>query len=423
MTFKLQKKVISLGLAVIVGLSGCSGASASGSSAANKDKPLVWFNRQPSDSNTGELNKDAVNFNKDTYYVGYDMYQGADLQGQMVEDYVASHGASLDRNGDGTIGYILAIGDAGHNISNARTRGTRKALGTAVDENGDINPSPAELNLDGSSTVVKDGTVTLDGRDYTVRELASREMKTKNGATWDADAARNAINEWSSSFGDQIDIIVSNNDGMGMAMFDTWAHANKVPVFGYDANGDCVAATKDGFCGSISQHADVQAYLTLRVLRNCLDGVDVNTGIGVADDAGNVLSPDDFYYKEDERAFYALNVAVTADNYQNFLDPRATYAPISNQLDEKTHPKKKVFLNIYNKDDDFLSQTYQPLLQQYSYLLNLDVTFIGGNGHDETSITGNLDPGQFDAFAINMIKTDNAGEYMDILSKHDNLIF
>lgn len=49
----------------------------------NKDKPLVWFNRQPSNSSTGELDMTALNFNKDTYYVGFDANQGAELQGTM----------------------------------------------------------------------------------------------------------------------------------------------------------------------------------------------------------------------------------------------------------------------------------------------------------------------------------------------------
>ena len=72
---------------------------------------------------------------------------------------------------------------------------------------------------------------------------------------------------------------------MGMAMFTGWSQTNNVPTFGYDANSDAVAAIADGYGGTISQHADVQAYLTLRVLRNALDGVDVDTGIGTADDA------------------------------------------------------------------------------------------------------------------------------------------
>ena len=51
----------------------------------NKDKPLVWFNRQPSNSSTGELDMTALNYNKDTYYVGFDANQGAELQGTMVD--------------------------------------------------------------------------------------------------------------------------------------------------------------------------------------------------------------------------------------------------------------------------------------------------------------------------------------------------
>ena len=36
---------------------------AAGGEVANKDKPLVWFNRQPSNSSTGELDMTALNFN------------------------------------------------------------------------------------------------------------------------------------------------------------------------------------------------------------------------------------------------------------------------------------------------------------------------------------------------------------------------
>ena len=36
-------------------------------------------------------------------------------------------GDVIDRNGDGVIGYVLAIGDIGHNDSIARTRGVRSA--------------------------------------------------------------------------------------------------------------------------------------------------------------------------------------------------------------------------------------------------------------------------------------------------------
>ena len=346
---------------------------------ANKDKPLVWFNRQPSNSTTGELDMAALTFNENTYYVGFDANQGAELQGTMILDYIKANIEGLDRNGDGIIGYVLAIGDIGHNDSIARTRGVRSALGTAVEVDGVIDSTPVGTNIDGTSTYVKDGTLEIDGTTYIVRELASQEMKNSAGATWDAATAGNAIGTWASSFGDQIDIVASNND---------------------------------------SQHADVQAYLTLRVLRNALDGVDIDTGIGTADEAGNVLSDEVYYYDEASRSYYALNVAVTAENYESFLDSTVTYEPVSNQLDAETHPTKNVWLNIYNSADNFLGSTYQPLLQKYDDLLNLNVEYIAGDGQTESNITNRLgNPDMYDAFAFNMVKTDNAASYTGMLAQ------
>lgn len=393
-------------------------APAEAAKVENKDKPLVWWNRQPSNSSTGELDMTAMNFNDKTYYVGFDANQGAELQGQMVVDFILAKGEEIDRNGDGIIGYVLSIGDIGHNDSIARTRGARKALGTGVEVDGVINSAPVGTNLEGKATEVQDGEITIGDKTYIVRELASQEMKNSAGATWDAATAGNAIGTWSASFGEQIDVVVSNNDGMGMSIFNAWSKENNVPTFGYDANSDAVAAIADGFGGTISQHADVQAYLTLRVLRNALDGVDINTGIGIADAAGNVLSDTDYVYVEEERSYYALNLAVTADNYTEFMDATKPYGPVANQLDAATNPVKNVWLNIYNSADNFLSATYQPLLQNYDDLLNLNVEYIGGDGQTESNITNRLgNPDQYDAFAINMVKTDNAASYTAILGQ------
>ena len=424
----MKKKLALLTMAAVMAFSlaacgstttdGGGAADAGTSDVANKDKPLVWFNRQPSNSSTGELDMTALNFNEDTYYVGFDANQGAELQGTMVRDYIEANIDKIDRNGDGVIGYVLAIGDIGHNDSIARTRGVRSALGTGVEAGGNVNSDPIGTNTDGSASAVQDGTIEVNGTTYTVRELASQEMKNSGGATWDAATAGNAIGTWSPSFGDQIDIVVSNNDGMGMSMFNAWSKDEGVPTFGYDANADAVAAIAEGYGGTISQHADVQAYLTLRVLRNALDGVDVDTGIGTADEAGNVLSEDVYVYNADERSYYALNVAVTSENYQDFTDSTKVYEPVSKQLDESASPVKKVWLNIYNASDNFLSSTYQPLLENYDDLLNLDVEYIGGDGQTESNITNRLgNPGQYDAFAINMVKTDNAASYTSILSQ------
>ena len=181
-----------MAVAMAVSMAGCGGSTSeskdstqktetadstasTGGSVENKDKPLCWFNRQPSSSATGELDKDALNFNGNTYYVGFDANQGAELQGQMVLDYIKKNADTIDRNGDGVIGYVLAIGDIGHNDSIARTRGVRSALGTGVDADGGVDSTPAGTNVDGKAKVVQDATLDVDGKTYTIRELADRK--------------------------------------------------------------------------------------------------------------------------------------------------------------------------------------------------------------------------------------------------------
>ena len=91
---------------------------------------------------------------------------------------------------------------------------------------------------------------------------------------------------------------------------------------------------------------------------------------------------------------------------------------ISYQVSEETSPKKKVWLNIYNSADNFLGSTYKPLLEKYDDLLNLDVEYIQGDGQSENSVADRLtDPSAYDAFAINMVKTDNAVTYTTKLAQ------
>ena len=75
-----KSKLLTVLVAAAIGVSmvGCgssggssssgSGASSSGGDVANKDKPLCWYNRQPSNSSTGELDKTALTFNDKTLY-------------------------------------------------------------------------------------------------------------------------------------------------------------------------------------------------------------------------------------------------------------------------------------------------------------------------------------------------------------------
>ena len=404
-------------------LTACAGEPSRGASVPNKKKPIIWFNNQPANSLSGELDMDALSFNDKTWYVGNNAGQGAELQGQMILDYLGSHGDGLDRNGDGIIGYVLLIGDIGHNDSIARTRGVRKALGTAVPDSvqglteivdvDDIYSLPIGINLDGESSKTVDGSITIDGQDYILRELASQEMKSISGSTWDAATAANIFDTWSTTFGDLIDVVVSNNDSMGMAVFNSWARKTHVPVFGYDANPDCVAAIQDGFAGTISQNADIQAYMILQLIRNGLDDADPMTGIAFPDAAGNVVPEGMFVFKSEERSFYANSSIVNAETCGDFLDSKRPNPCFTHRLNRGDEVPNRIWIDFPNNNDFYYNGTFACQFENYDDILNLELRIVRGDGLTESSIVDRLvNPQDFEAFGLLMIKKDNASAYL-----------
>jgi methyl-galactoside transport system substrate-binding protein len=368
----------------------------------NKDKPLVFFNRQPSDPTTGAIDTSAIKWNDKTYYVGFDAAGGGAVQGKLITDFLASADpAKIDRNGDGTIGYVLCIGDVGHNDSKARTEGIRKALGTW---NGSTDP-----------TVKKEGSVTVGGKTFKVVELEGKAMTGTDGSTWNANAATEAMGGWATKFGKAIDMVVSNNDGMAMGCLQASNYPAGVPIFGYDANADAVEAIGAGkLFGTVSQNVDAQAAGTLQVIRNLLDGLtgaDVYTkGFSVPDQYGNKITPE-VQYKADQRGLFALNGPVDPSNWKSYTEGNRDAG-----IKQTKAEKKKVLLTIYNSADNFLSSSYLPALRYYAPLMGIDLTVVQGDGQSEASCLDKFtNLKNFDAFAVNMVKTNSAADYTDKL--------
>ncbi|UTY28046.1 substrate-binding domain-containing protein [Treponema putidum] len=372
-----------------------------GNTVLNKDKPLVFFNRQPSDPATGKIDMASMNWNDKTYYVGFDAAVGGAFQGKLITDFLASAETSLDRNGDGIIGYVLCIGDVGHNDSKARTEGIRKALDTWA---GSTDPDKT-----------KQGSVTIAGKTFGVIELEGKAMTGTDGSTWNANAATAAMDEWTAKFGDKIDMVVSNNDGMAMGCLRASHYPAGVPIFGYDANEDAIEAVGKGLLtGTVSQNVDAQAAVTLQILRNLLDGLtgtDVySKGITTEDSYGNKISAPVQYWV-DVKAIMAANSGVTTANYKNYLGRKRELG-----VKQTNALKKKVLLTIYNSGDNFLSSSYLPALRYYAPLLNLDLTIVQGDGQNESSCLNKFtNLNDFDAFAINMVKTNSGSDYIDKL--------
>lgn len=391
-----------LGMALIGGavFTGCS--KAGGDVVMNKDKPLVFFNRQPSDPTTGEIDMATMNWNSKTYYVGFDAAGGGAVQGKLIADYLASADpAVIDRNGDGILGYVLCIGDVGHNDSKARTEGIRKALGTW---DGSTDPGK-----------VKEGSISVGGKTMKVVELEGKAMTGTDGSTWNANAATEAMGGWATKFGNQLDMVVSNNDGMAMGCLQASNYPAGVPVFGYDANADAIEAIGAGkLTGTVSQNVDAQATATLQVLRNLLDGLtgeDVyKKGISEPDSYGNKISAP-VQYVASTKALLAENSGVNSGNWQQY-----TAGNRDSGVKKSAAPSKKVLLTIYNSADNFLSSSYLPALQYYAPLLNIDLTVVQGDGQNESSCLDRFtNLNNYDAYAINMVKTNSGRDYTDKL--------
>ncbi|MBQ3982049.1 MAG: substrate-binding domain-containing protein [Treponema sp.] len=397
-----MKKVILAGVVIAAAISAVSCGGKNVAKVANKDKPLVFYNRQPSDPVSGEIDMESMNWNGSTYYVGFDAAGGGAVQGQLIKDFLASADpAVIDRNGDGILGYVLCVGDVGHNDSRARTEGIRRALDT-------WNGSPDPTN-------VKDGSVNVGGKTLKVVELEGKAMTGTDGSTWNANAATDAMSGWATKFADQIDMVVSNNDGMAMGCLQASNYPAGGPIFGYDANADAIEAIGAGrLTGTVSQNVDAQATATLQVLRNLLDGLtgsDVYTqGISTSDRYGNKISaPVD--YVNSTKALLAQNSGVNSSNWEQYKAGNRDTG-----IKQTNTETKKVLLTVYNSADNFLSSSYVPALNYYAPLLNIDLTIVQGDGQNESSCIDKFtNLGNYDAYAINMVKTNSGRDYTDRL--------
>ncbi len=367
----------------------------------NGDKPVVFFNRQPSDPASGKVDMITMNHNKKTFYVGFDAIKGGEVQGKMIADFLATADpAKIDRNGDGVIGYVLLIGDPEHNDANARTRGVRIALGTWAD-----STAPG---------VAKTGEIKVGDKTLKSVELASHAMIAADGATWSVDVAKKTLEEWLVKFGNRIDLIISNNDAMALATLKATGLAQGLPVFGYDANADAIEAIGEGrLAGTVTQNTDSQAAAVLQLLRNLMDGLSeeeaLKSGFNKPNRYNNQIKMID--YDPKTRALLAQNTVV--DNKNWMIYATGARDSLFKQIDA---PKKRVLLSIFDPTNTFLTNSYLPALKRYAPLLNIELTIVFGNGQDDESVLKrllNLD--KFDGFAFNIIKTDSGQRYIESL--------
>ena len=88
--------------------------------AAAADIPVVFFNRQPVEEDMDRWDR--------LYYVGADAKESAVLEAEIVADQYEKDPASMDKNGDGVISYVLLEGESNHQDSLIRTEWSVQTL-------------------------------------------------------------------------------------------------------------------------------------------------------------------------------------------------------------------------------------------------------------------------------------------------------
>ncbi len=171
--------------------------------ARQSDIPVIFFNREP-------VRDDLMLWEK-LYYVGCDAKESGDMQGEIAANYIKNH-SDVDRDGDGKIQYVLLEGEAGHQDAISRTDCSVKTLM----ENG----------------------VDLEKLSYQF-------------ADWNRGQAENRMTQLISQYGDQIEMVISNNDEMALGAVEAYKNSgisqDKWPViFGIDGLDDALQAIKQG---------------------------------------------------------------------------------------------------------------------------------------------------------------------------------
>jgi ribose transport system substrate-binding protein len=98
------------------------------------------------------------------------------------------------------------------------------------------------------------------GITQTLAKYPGIKVLAKDTANWNRDEAVNKTKNWLSSFGDQLNGVVAENDDMGLGAVRALKEAGKtLPVVGIDGIQDGLQAVKGGdFIGSSLQHGRVE---------------------------------------------------------------------------------------------------------------------------------------------------------------------
>ena len=171
--------------------------------AEKKDVPVIFFNREL-------VEQDLERWDK-LYYVGAKAFESGIMQGEMAAD-IFKNDPAADKNRDGVFQYIVLEGEADHQDAIVRTE---YAVSTITDQG-----------------------VPVEKLGYAI-------------ANWNRAQANTKMSQLLTEYGDQIELVLSNNDDMALGAVDAMKAAGidqaEWPVIlGIDGTDVGLAALKNG---------------------------------------------------------------------------------------------------------------------------------------------------------------------------------
>lgn len=212
--------------------------------------PVIYCDRAP------DLTGGILDDYDKAWYVGLDWSDPGRVQAEMLyEDYLADP-ASFDRNGDGVIQYVILQGNVAQQNAIYRTQ----AIHDLMDS----------WNEDGT--------------------MKNEQLDIQDG-NWDTAKGKDVMDTWNVKYGDQIEVVLSNNDTMAMGAIESLkTNGNfdkEIPtkVYGINAIPDVWSLLEDGtMAGTVltSPYKEAVAVIdmTLNILsgKDALDGTDLSYG-------------------------------------------------------------------------------------------------------------------------------------------------
>lgn len=202
------------------------------------------------------------------YYVGGDAKQSGTMQGEIAAEVIRADPA-VDRNADGKIQYVLLEGETGHQDAIIRT-----------------------------DSVVK----TLQEQGITLEKLSYQF------ANWNRGQAENKMTQLIHLYGDEIELVLSNNDEMAIgavAAYEAsgYQREDRPVIFGIDGLDSALSAIQDNSIqGTVYNDKEGQAGQISRLAMDLfLD-----------------REPEDYDF-ENERYIFLPYQKVTAANVEKFL--------------------------------------------------------------------------------------------------------